>query len=312
MHENSQQNSESVRARLNEIVKQKNGGDLPESTSWDEVTAISNALYEQLEEIIATHVTETTLTQREAEVWVLYTFSGEKGTPLLYEAIALALAAPNSPFGVDQETEEAAEATESPTRNEVTDWYSRAERKYEQARDLVGANTFYDREEFLESPMIVWLENDTINRLHSLGQGRPAEGTLDDVITRVVSEAETWITLEELCQAYLSYADNVAQIVLHEATSGSTLWFRAYGPMGYDLPDDITEADAIEIAGERYDFYFDQDPHWPADRGGLVTLYAADVVNDIEPVPLDRGIEAVRDRVTEAADNGGFDGLVEQ
>jgi hypothetical protein len=125
---------------------------------------------------------------------------------------------------------------------------------------------------------------------------------------------ESWITLDELGRAYLkaSGEENVAQIVLHEGTSGSTLWFRAYGPMEDDLPEEIAEADAIEVEGERYDFHFDQDPYWPADRGGMVTLYSADWLDDVEPVGLDRGIEAVRERVIEAAEQGGFDSLAEQ
>jgi hypothetical protein len=137
---------------------------------------------------------------------------------------------------------------------------------------------------------------------------------LDDAVTQLLSERESWITLEELGRAYLRAYDEekVAQIVLHEGTAGSTLWFRAYGPMEGDLPEDIAEADAIEVDGERYDFYFDQDPHWPADRGGMVTLYSAEWLADVEPVSLDRGIEAVRERVKEAAEQGGFDSLAEQ
>lgn len=125
---------------------------------------------------------------------------------------------------------------------------------------------------------------------------------------------ESHCTLEELSHAYLdaSGKDTVAQIVLHEETSGSTLWFRAYGNVTGDPPDIVAETDVIKVDGERYDFYFDEDPYWPADRGGLATLYAAEGLDETEPVSLEHGIAAVRNRVKEAAEQGGFDCLAEQ
>jgi hypothetical protein len=117
------------------------------------------------------------------------------------------------------------------------------------------------------------------------------------------------LTIEELARTYLASDDvgNVAQIVLHEETSDSTLWFRAYGPVKASLPDAIAEADSIEIGGKQYDFYFDVDPYWPDDRGGLATLYSADWLDESEPVSLDRGVDAVRERINEAVEQGGFD-----
>ena len=312
MNTNSPHNGRVDRARLNEIAEQKNGDDLPESASWDEVTAISNALYEQIEEVITSHATETPLTQREAEVWILSTFYGEDSTHLTDEAVALTLAAPNSPFGVNQGTDGESEHSDLPIESVVKDCYVRAKGKYEQARYFVGANTYYNRDEVTDSPEVVWLDQTTIERL--LSQGQPHETTLDDVVSRLLATAESRLTLAELSRAYLGTRgeENIAQIVLFEGTSDSTLWFRAYGNVMGELPEVITETDAIEVDGERYDFHFDEDPYWPADRGGLVTLYAADGIEDIESVPLDRGIKRVRDRAKEAVEQDGFASLAEQ
>lgn len=128
------------------------------------------------------------------------------------------------------------------------------------------------------------------------------------------THSESRLTLKELSHKYLAAhgEENIAQIVLHEGTSGSTLWFRAYGPTEGDRPEVLTEVDALEVGGERYDFYFDQDPYWPADRGGIVTLYSATWLDGIEPVSLDHGIEAVRERINEATEQGGFKTIAER
>ena len=315
MIENAQAGERTEREELNRIAFERSTDQtLPPETSWEDVARTCEAISEQLTGRIETYVTETPLTQQEAEVWVLRNTVNEQRVRLTYGAIALALTAPDSPFGVDQEPGGEAESDSLLTITEIKDCYARAEQKYEQARNLVGASTFYNRDEMLDSPAIVWLDHATIDRLRSQSQGHSDERTLDDAVTQLLSETESWITLEELGRAYLTAHDEqtIAQIVLHEGTAGSTLWFRAYGPMEGDLPEDIAEADAIEVDGERYEFHFDQDPHWPADGGGMVTLYSADWLDDVETVSLEDGIEAVRDRVKEAAEQGGFDSLAEQ
>lgn len=78
------------------------------------------------------------------------------------------------------------------------------------------------------------------------------------------------------------------------------------------LPESIAQADTTEVEKERYDFYFDEDPHWPADRGSIATLYSADWPDDVEPLSLNYGVEAVRERVKEAAEQDGSESLAEQ
>lgn len=263
---------------------------------------------------IETFATETPLTQISSEIWVLRNTVDSRGTRLTYGAIALAMRAYGSPFGKNWEPDGKSSFMEWPTEEMIKDIHMDSKEEFEEARDFVGASTFYNREEVLESPAIVWLSRDTIDRLESQSRGQPADTTVDDTVTQLLAETESWLTLEELIHAYLTARDdeNIAQIVLHEGTAGSTLWFRAYGNVDDEPPDVIAETDAIEVAGQRYDFYFDEDPHWPDDRGGMVTLYAAEELNETEPVSLERGIEAVRERVTEAAEQGGFDSLAEQ
>ncbi len=282
--------------------------------SLETVLHACETLDEAVRPRIETFATETPLTPIEAEIWVLRNTVGSQGTRLKYGAIALAMRANGSPFGRDWEPDGEASFVECPTEAMVKDRYMDANEEFEEARDFVGASTFYNREEVLESPAAVWLSRDTIDRVKSQSQGQPAETTVDDVVTRLLAETESRLTLEELIHAYLTARgdENIAQIVLHEGTSDSTLWFRAYGNVDDEPPDVIAETDAIEVGGQRYDFYFDEDPYWPADRSGIVTLYAAERLNDTEPVSLERGIAAVRERVTEAAEHGGFDSLADQ
>lgn len=263
---------------------------------------------------IETFATDTPLSSMQAEIWVLRSTVDSRGTRLTYGAIALAMRACGSPFGRNWEPDGKSSYMEWPTEAMVKDIHMDSKEKFEEARDFVGASTFYNREEVLESPAIVWLGRDTIDRLEGQSRGQPADTTLDDVVTQLLAETESRLTLEELTHAYLTARgdENIAQIVLHEGTSDSTLWFRAYGNVDNEPPDVIAETDAIEVGGQRYDFYFDEDPYWPDDRGGIVTLYAAERLKEIEPISPEHGIEAVRERVTEAAEQGGFDSLAEQ
>lgn len=58
-----------------------------------------------------------------------------------------------------------------------------------------------------------------------------------------------------------------------------------------ELPDIVTETDAITYHGHRYDFYFDQDPYGPHSRG-RITLYASDTIQGMDGVPLEDGLAA--------------------
>ena len=305
MIQSSKKKANKSRIELNQFADQWfPDQELPTTISWSDVTHTCETIFDQVGERIDTFVTDTPLTQQEAEVWVLRNVLDPQYNRLTFEGIALAMAAPDSPFGTDQET---SEEPDTPTRSTVVDWYRSADSQYAQARDFVGATTYYNCEESIDSPQIALLSWATTDRLQS--QAQSGDSNLDDVVTRLLAETESRLTLEEFSQAYLTARgeDSIATIVLHKQTSGSTLWFVSYGDVMGELPDVIRDTDAIEIDGERYEFYFDEDPYWPADRGGLVTLYATDGMDDVEPVPLDRGIDAVRERVMEAATQGGFD-----
>lgn len=302
MIEETQSDDQDERTRLNRIADEKSAEDLPEHTSWDEITAICETLYEQLEEVIANHVAETTLTRREAEVWVLTNFYGANYALLTDEAIELALTAPESPFGADHDRASDSDRDDSLTATTVKECYERADDKYTEARKFVGITTFRNRDECLDEPTIAWLDRATEWRI----KRRVKEGdtTLDDVVTRLLDETETRRSLEELTRRYLEARgkDNVAQVAVNQpAPESGTLSLTAHTGIRDELPAVIKETDAIVIDGQQYDFRFTEDPYGPHEGLGRVSLYAADNILGMEAVQIDDGIEAARDRFQDAA-----------
>lgn len=291
----------SEREELNDIAdKWSANGGLPDDISMDDLVDICETLYEQLEDLIDAHVTETPLTRCEAEVWLLTNLYDEDRVLLTEEAIALVQAVSDSPFGEAQDAPANDEVAASPTVPEVEQRYERAEQKYEQAKEFVGLTTFRDRDEYLNQPKITWLSRLTIARLRDRSQ--PEDNTLDDTISRILEDSETRLSLEEFTHGYVDARgmENVAQVALDPLSfETGTLHFTAHTGIDDELPDVVTETDAIEIGGERHDFYFDEDPYGPHDGLGRVTLYAADNILGMEEVHLADGIETARNRLRE-------------
>lgn len=96
--------SKTCREELNRIANEWSTDQaLPPETSWEDVAQTCEAISGQIAARIETYVTDTPLTELEAQVWVLRNTVDSQGVRLTYGAIALALTAPDSPFGVDQE-----------------------------------------------------------------------------------------------------------------------------------------------------------------------------------------------------------------
>lgn len=310
MIENTQSNELSDRARLNQIADQQTTDHLPEETSWEEISAICETLHDQLEEVIATHVTETPLTQREAEVWVLTNFYDADYTRLTDEAIALAFAVPDSPFGADHGMESGRDRDGSQTAATVEECYGRAEDKYKAAKQFVGVTTFRERDEFLDNPNIAWLDRVTVQRIKDRSKAQYT--TLDDILTRLLDDTETRRSLEELIRGYLesSGKDNVAQVALNRSSPESgTLSLTAHTGIQHEMPAVVRETDAIVIDDQQYDFRFDEDPYGPHEEFGRVILYAADDMIGMDAVQISDGIETARKRLQDAAERPNGDQL---
>lgn len=194
----TEEKSTTPREELNRIANQSaiENSSMAEN-SLETILQACETVDEAVRPRVETFATETPLTPIEAEIWVLRNTVDSRGTGLIYEAIALAMRAHGSPFGRNWEPDGKSSFMQWPTETMIKDIHRNSKEEFEEARDFVGASTFYNREKVLEAPEIVWLSRDTIDRLESQGREQPADTTLDDIVTQLLAETESRPTIEE-------------------------------------------------------------------------------------------------------------------
>jgi len=292
--------AETERAQVNEIADQWTvDGEYPAEVSKSDVQELGQILYGQLEDRIKNLVADTTFTRLEAEVWALTKSVDEHRHFLTADGVALLLSTPGTGFG------DPADSTKVPvescrfTAEEVQEHFRATKRKINEARETIGAVTFPDRETALTSPEIVWLDRHTVQRLRS--QRQSDDNTLNDVAARVLDETETRRSLEELVRGYLASRgqNNVAQLAVHrQSFKTGTLHITSHTGIREELPDIVTDTDAIILHGQRYDLHFTEDPSGPQDLD-RITLYASDNIIGMDETPLEDGLATVEEYMQE-------------
>ncbi|UPV73928.1 hypothetical protein M0R89_15480 [Halorussus limi] len=289
---------QTVRAQLNEIADHcETHDEYPEDVSKTDVQELGQTLHDQLADRIETYVAETNFTRREAEVWALYKYVDEYNNFVTYDGATLLLSTPGTGFSETTEADEGAAVSQSVTSEDAEQLFRAAEEKVEDARQTVGAVTFPDRDEVLTSPNLVWLNHHTVQRLRS--QQQSGETTLDDVATRILDETETQRSLEEFVHGYLGTRgeDNVTQLAVErESFKTGALQITSHTLTQEELPDIVTETDAIIHHGHRYDLHFHEDPFGPRDLNRL-TLYAGNNIIGMDAVSLKEGLAAANEHM---------------
>ncbi|WP_248516288.1 hypothetical protein [Salinarchaeum laminariae] len=266
---------------------------LPADTTWPDVEEYLDRVHDSLNDRIESYAEETALTDLEAVTWVLQNTAVDH-TWLTDDAIAFTLAVNASPFGTHQPDADSRVAS-SPTPNEIREVYERAERKHDEAEEFLGLESFPEREQSLDNPLVVWLDSATIRRLQDAGE--EPDGSLNDVVNRLLDESETHRSLEEFLRAYLEERgeDNVHKVTIQTTTDSNTLSLIGHADIQHDVPDVVRNTDAITIDDEEYRFLFDEDPDWPSDQGRTV-LYCT-LGEDDDLVDLGDGLETARNEV---------------
>ena len=281
------------RAQLNFIAEHwSEQGEYPDGISKSDVQDLSQFLFDQVENRLETFVADTTFTRHEAEVWVLITTVDEHNYVLTEDAAALILSTPGTEFDEPTGPGEDPVMSHSVTSEEVQQHYAAAKQKVEEAKETLGAVTFPNREDVLSSPKMVWLNRQTAHRLQRACH--PNQTTLDDVTTHLLDETETRQSLEDLARGYLNARgqDNVVQLAIQrQSFETGTLHITAHTAAQGELPDIVTETDAITHHGHRYDLHFDEDPSGPHDYH-RITLYASNTIAGMDGVPLKDGLTA--------------------
>ena len=284
---------QTTREQLNEIADHWAADDeYPEDISETDVQELSQTLHDQLEDRIETYVTDTTLTRREAEVWALQKHIDEHHHFVTQETAALLLSTSSTGFGDTTSADEETSTGQAITSEDVEQLFEAAKKEVDNAEQTIGAVTFPDRYDVLNSPELVWLDGHTVQRLRN--QHRPDENTLNEVVARVLDETETWHSLEAFVHHYLNARgkNNVAQVAIErQSFKTGALQITAHTSVQGDLPDIVTETDAITHHGHRYDLHFHEDPSGPQELG-RITLYASDEIAGMDAVPLENGLAA--------------------
>lgn len=284
---------QTVREQLNEIADYwVTHNEFPEDISETDVQDLSHTLHGELADRIETYVNETTFNRREAEIWALHRLIDEHHHFVTFEAAALLYSTPGTGFEELAAAEKKHPERQTTTREDVEQWFKAAERKVNDAEKTLGAVTFPNRDAVLRTPKPVWLDRETTHRLRQ--QHQSGQTTLDDVVTHLLDDAETRRSLEELVRGYLNARgkDNVAQIeIQRQSLEGGVLPITARTPIQEELPDVVTETDAITFHGHRYEPRFIEDPYGPVDHG-RITLYASDSIVGMDEVPLEDGLAA--------------------
>lgn len=293
--------NQSALQRLNRIVELRKDETTEQSdTSKADVAEVGQSLHEQLEDRIDTLVEETAFTQREAEVWALTRTYDEQDILLTHDAIALLLSTPDTGFGVSEQEGTGADTV---TNDDVAQLLDDAEEKYEQARRLIGAVTFPERDDVLTSPTVTWLDYSTSHEVKHRRQ--PDDETIDDIISRLLIETENRRSLEEFVERYLEARGkgNVSQFAIEEEEiKHGILAFKSHTGRVDTLPEFVRETDAVTVQGTRFDIRFAEVQTGPSDFRRL-TLYASDSIIGMDGVELEDGLAAVNEHVRELIKN---------
>lgn len=304
MVQNTNLDEQTERAKLNIIAEHwTEQGEYPDGISTSDVQNLGQALSNQLEDRLETLVANTTFTRREAEVWILTETVDEHDYFLTEDAAALILSTNSAGFNGGWKHDVDFIICDPVTSEEIQEHKAAAKQKIEEAEETLGAVTFPNREEALTSPKLVWLDAQTGHRLQRRCQSN--ENTLDDVTTRLLDETETRRSLEDFARGYLDARgqDNVAQLAIQrQSLETGTLHITAHTAAEEELPDIITETDAITHCGHRYDFHFDEDPYGPHEFH-RITLYASDTITGMDGVPLKDGLSAANDHIRDVLEH---------
>ena len=294
----------SDREQLNRIAEQRDGDDLPEHTSWDEVTAICDRLYEQVGDIIATHVEETPLTEQEAQAWVLSNYVDPARIHLTNEAIALVLTAPNTPFTVSDGEVAEEEDEVTVTATDVEERYQHAKGKYKAAKNYVGLTTFRKRGEVFETPTIEWLDQNTVVKLRN--RRRETDQTLDDIVSRLLDETVKGVTLDEVIETVTEEYENIACIVVHHLRGDAHLSIKVFTPdidTDYEVADLYSPNHQIRIERDddsvRWGFELIATCEGPEtwNNTSSTTIYMADNVHNANPLDLETGLKYLKEKL---------------
>ncbi|MEF8828972.1 MAG: hypothetical protein V5A49_08045 [Haloarcula sp.] len=234
---------------------------LPEGVTRDQVEEICYTVRELYGDYVDELVAETTLSQREAQTWVLRTLAHDGTEPLSYEAIGLYI------WAIGRATE-----GDPLSRTIVTDYYDRAEAKVERAEATVkrtGPPPYPD--DVYDDPALLWVDTPVAERLQR--HRRPDE-TFSDCLARLLDESVSTVPLAAFVEAYRTErdADYVAVDTVYPDWDAELRVVVGVSEDGAE-PDVVANAAALRVDGNAYEFTVEEASD-PIHAGSHVVVYA--------------------------------------
>ena len=235
---------------------------LPEGVTRDQVEEICYTVRELYGEYVDELVAETTLSQREAQTWVLRTLAHDGTEPLSYEAVGLYI------WAIGRATE-----GDPLSRTIVTDYYDRAEAKVERAEATVkrtGPPPYPD--DVYDDPAVLWVDTPVAERLQR--HRRPDE-TFSDCLARLLDESVSAVPLEAFVEAYRAErgADYVAVDTVYPDWDAELRVVVGVSADGTE-PDAVADAAALRVGDRSYEFTVSEETD-PTYADTHLVVYAA-------------------------------------
>jgi len=234
---------------------------LPDGITRDQIEEICYTVRELYGDYVDEIVAETTLSQREAQTWVLRTLAHDGTEPLSYEAIGLYI------WAIGRATE-----GDPLSRTIVTEYYDRAESKIERAEATVkrtGPPPYPD--DVYDDPAMLWVDTPVAERLQR--HRRPDE-TFSDCLARLLDESVSTVPLEAFIEAYRTErdADYVAVDTVYPDWDAE-LRVVVGVPAGGAEPGVVGDATALRVDDRTYDFTVSEESD-PIHADSHLVVYA--------------------------------------
>jgi hypothetical protein len=251
---------------------------LPENVTRDEIEEYCYTLEQLYGSYVEELVTETTLSRREAQTWVLRNLVHEGADRLSFDAVGLYV------WAIGRSTD-----GDPLSRTIVSEYHDRAREKIDAAEATVkrtGPPPYPD--DLLEEPSMLWVEAGVAERLaRRLGP----EESYSDALERLLDETLDAVSLETLIGTYREQSD--ARFVGVQTVRPG--WDREL-PLSIHVPEPgetplpVVESEAVLVGDEPYPFSVAERPV-DAGTGSLLTLFAD---TDDEQVSVEAGIERLQ------------------
>ncbi len=233
---------------------------LPEEITRDQVEEYCYTLRQLYGEYIDELIAETTLSQREAQTWVLRNLVHEGSEQLSYEAIGLYI------WAIGRATD-----GDPLSRTIVSDYYQRAEEKIQQAEETVkrtGPPPYPD--DCYETPTLLWVEESVGERLAQ--RSRPEE-TYSDLIERLLDTTVNTVQLTDVIE--ILQEQGVPYLGIETVRPDWAETLRLY-IQAETVPPSLADADRLRVDEQPYPFQVEADPTIRQEQSHLVVFDQTD------------------------------------